>query len=72
MDELLTINQVAKILKINSSSVYRLIHSHKLKALKLGALKVRLATLQKFLADIEAEQNGSEQNGTNNFNRTAL
>ena len=58
MDELLTINQVAKILKINSSSVYRLIHSHKLKALKLGALKVRAETLRQFLADIEAAQNG--------------
>ena len=58
MDELLTINQVAKILKINSSSVYRLIRSHKLKALKLGALKVRAETLRQFLADIEAAQNG--------------
>ena len=58
MDELLTISQVAKILKINSSSVYRLIHSHKLKALKLGALKVRLDTLKQFLADLEKEQNG--------------
>jgi len=58
MDELLTINQVAKILKINSSSVYRLIRSHKLKALKLGALKVRLDTLKQFLADLEKEQNG--------------
>lgn len=58
MDELLTVPQVAKILKTNGTTVYQLIHSHKLKALKLGALKVRADTLRQFLADLEAEQNG--------------
>ena len=58
MDELLTIKQVAKVLKTNVTVVYALIHQHKLKALKLGAWKVRATTLQQFLADIEAEQNG--------------
>ena len=63
MDELLTVPQVAKILKVNSTTVYALIHQKKLKALKLGALKVRLETLKEFLADLETEQN-KEGGGT--------
>ena len=58
MDELLTIKQVAKVLKTNTNAVYELIHQHKLRALQLGSWKVRATTLQQFLADIEAEQNG--------------
>ena len=60
MDELLTIQQVSKILKTNVAMVYQLIHQHKLKALKLGAWKVRAVTLQQFLSDLEMEQNGGQ------------
>jgi len=58
MDELLTVKEVSKLLKTNTNVVYELIKNNKLKALQLGSLKVRAATLQKFLADIETEQNG--------------
>jgi len=46
MDELLTVPQVAKVLKTNTHAVYELIHQKKLKALQLGSWKVRLITLQ--------------------------
>ena len=65
MDELLTVSQVAKVLKINNSTVYELIHQHKLKALKLGAWKVRAVTLQQFLIDLEAEQNPEKDEDEN-------
>ena len=57
MDELLTVKEVSKRLKINAATVYQLIHQNKLTALKLGALKVRASTLDRFMADEEARQN---------------
>ena len=57
MDELLTVKEVSKRLKINVTTVYQLIHKKKLTALKLGALKVRASTLDRFMADEEARQN---------------
>lgn len=49
MNELYTVKETAKILKINTASVYALIKSGKLRALKLGSLKVRRTTLLEFL-----------------------
>lgn len=49
MDELLTITDVAKILKVNPSKVYQLIDKGYLRAMKLGCLKVRRRTVEEFL-----------------------
>ncbi len=57
MDELLTIKQVAQKLKTNVATVYKPIHDRRLMALKLGALKVRASTLDRFLACEEERQN---------------
>ncbi len=48
-DYLYTVSEVAKILRMNTNSVYQLINSGHLKALKLGKLKVRKTELEKFL-----------------------
>ncbi|SCJ11267.1 helix-turn-helix domain-containing protein [Intestinibacter bartlettii] len=49
MNELYTVKETAKILKVNTDSVYTLIKSGKLRALKLGSLKVRRTTILEFL-----------------------
>lgn len=49
MNELYTVKETAKILKVNPDSVYTLIKSGKLRALKLGSLKVRRTTILEFL-----------------------
>lgn len=52
-DILYTVPEVAKLLKTSQGLVYKLINTKKLKALKLGALKVRRTTILKFLEDYE-------------------
>lgn len=52
-DELLRVSDVADILATDENRVYALINSGKLKAVKLGAKKVRRSTLNKFMADLE-------------------
>ena len=49
MNELYTVKETAKILKVNTDSVYTLSKSGKLRALKLGSLKVRRTTILEFL-----------------------
>lgn len=49
-DELYTVQEVAKILKTNTSYVYKLKDSGLLKFLQIGRLKCRKASLEEFLA----------------------
>ena len=48
-DVLLTVAEVAKLLKINTTMVYKLLDSKELPFIKLGAKKVRKAALIEFL-----------------------
>lgn len=48
--ELLTVAEVAKLLKTNPATVYKLNKAGLLKFMKLGGYKVRQETLQEFLA----------------------
>lgn len=52
-DELYTVQEVSKILKTNPSYVYKLHKSGLLRFIKVGSLKCRKSTLEKFLADYE-------------------
>jgi len=49
MDELLTVTQVAEVLKTNKNLVYNLQKAGLLKGIKLGALKFRARTVEDFL-----------------------
>ena len=49
MDELYTVKEVAKIMKVNVHKVYDLIHAGLLPALKLGSIKIRKESLEDFL-----------------------
>lgn len=49
MDELLTVAEVSKLLKVNQDKVRELIKKGHLPALKLGALKVPPWTLKEFI-----------------------
>ncbi|MBR3770517.1 MAG: helix-turn-helix domain-containing protein [Lachnospiraceae bacterium] len=49
MDELYTVKEVAKIMKVNVHRVYDLIHAGLLPALKLGSIKIRAESLNEFL-----------------------
>ena len=49
MDELYTVKEVAKIMKVNVHRVYDLIHTGLLPALKLGSIKIRKESLEDFL-----------------------
>lgn len=48
---LLTVKEVSNSLKINVNSVYTLIHSGQLRAIKLGRLKVPKFELDRFLIE---------------------
>lgn len=52
-DELLTVKEVAKILKTNVAYVYTLHRAGILRFMKVGSLKCRKTTLEKFLKDYE-------------------
>lgn len=47
--ELLTVQQVAKKLKVNKNTVYRLIKKGYITALKLGSLKVATTEVDRFI-----------------------
>ena len=49
MDELYTVKEVAKIMKVNVHKVYDLIRAGLLPALKLGNIKIRKESLEEFL-----------------------
>ena len=46
---LYTVTEVAKLLKVNRTFVYELINRGELPAVKVGSLKIRKTTLEKFL-----------------------
>ncbi|MEG0835902.1 MAG: helix-turn-helix domain-containing protein [Christensenella sp.] len=50
-----TISEVAKIIRTNPATVYKLIHAGVLPAMKLGQYKVREEALAQFLADCEGK-----------------
>lgn len=50
---LYTIAEVARRLKVNRNTVYRLIKEGRLKAVRLGSLKVRSKALEEFLNTLE-------------------
>ena len=49
MDELYTVKEAAKIMKVNVHRVYDLIRAGLLPALKLGSIKIRRESLEEFL-----------------------
>lgn len=57
MDELLTVTEVARKLKMNRNGVYSLIKNNVLISIKLGSIKVRASTLDRFIENLEREQN---------------
>lgn len=52
-EELYTVKEVSQILKVNVHKVYELIKVGVLPALKLGNLKIRSESLNKFLSDYD-------------------
>lgn len=62
MDELYTVKEVSKILKVNVHKVYELINSGLLPALKLGSIKIRRESLLCFLE----ENDGNDLTDTSN------
>ena len=48
MDELYTVKETAKIMKVNVHRVYDLIRAGLLPALKLGSIKIRKESLEEF------------------------
>lgn len=53
MDKLLTIKEVAKILRVSERSVNRYIESGRLRAVKIGQWRIRQKDLEKFLKESE-------------------
>jgi len=49
MDKLLTIKEVAKILRVSERSVNRYIESGRLRAVKIGQWRIKESDLNKFL-----------------------
>lgn len=62
MDELYTVKEVSKILKVNVHKVYELINSGLLPALKVGSIKIRRESLLRFLE----ENDGNDLTDTSN------
>lgn len=57
MDELFTVKEVAKKLRMNRNAVYLLIKEKKLRSVKLGSIKISASTLDRFIENLEREQN---------------
>lgn len=49
MDQLLTVKETSKILKINVGKVYELVKSGLLPALKLGSIKIPASSIDSFI-----------------------
>ena len=52
--EFLTVQQVAKILKVNKNTVYDLIGAKLLRAVKLGSTKVATIAVEDFIREMDA------------------
>lgn len=56
-EELITAEEVAKVLKVNIMTVYRYINAGKLKALKIGRVfRIRREDFEEFLKECEIKQ----------------
>ena len=53
-DIIYTISEVSKLLKVNRNFVYELIKSGRLKAIKIGSLKVRKKDLHEYLDNLNS------------------
>jgi len=53
IDKLLTIREVAKILRVSERSVNRYIEAGKLRAFKIGQWRIRRSDLDKFLKSVQ-------------------
>lgn len=51
-DIIYTISEVSKLLKVNKNFIYGIIKSGKLKAVKIGSLKVKKNDLQEYLDNL--------------------
>lgn len=51
--KLYTVKEVADILRVNTDSVYKLIKSKQLQAVKIGTIKIRPEALDDFLKSTE-------------------
>ena len=54
---LYTVSEVAKLLKVNRTFVYDLINRREIPAVKVGSLKIRRTTLEKYLERLEGNEN---------------
>lgn len=54
---LYTVSEVAKLLKVNRTFVYDLINRGEIPAVKVGSLKIRRTTLEKYLERLEGNEN---------------
>jgi len=61
MEDVLTVKEVAKILRVNPRAVYGLINSGDLPHLNLGSKKVRRTSLDKFIEEQERQTMENEQ-----------
>ena len=52
-DNLYSVNEVAKMLKVGKNKVYELIHAGLLPVLKIGGMKIRKKSLNEFLENYE-------------------
>ena len=48
---LLTVTEVAKMLKVNRNFVYKIINNGELEAVKIGSIKVRKEALNRYIED---------------------
>ena len=46
---LLTVTEVAKLLKVNKNFVYKIINNGELEAVKIGSIKVRKEALNRYI-----------------------
>ena len=46
---LLSVSEVAKLLKVNRNFVYKIIHTGELEAVKIGSIKVRREALNRYV-----------------------
>lgn len=49
---LLTVSEVAKMLKVNRNFVYKIIHNGELEAVNVGSIKVTKQALEKYLEKV--------------------
>ena len=49
MEQIYTVKEVMKILKVSKNTVYRLIETGELKSFKAGHLKIRESALQEYI-----------------------